>query len=229
MKDTEDIESYKAAIRKLIITVFVLIVISVFCYLKSDKLTKQYNSLKTEYEEYKEEYIYTEADSERDYEAGYSDAEYEFYDTRYEDGYDEALRDISISLGKFKSYGYLLGYYDGYNAYSYRTTSSVKSLVDTGLYHQSEYDKGFYDGYDNRQLNITRDVNMPMVHVTSSFINSVGYISDIPVLVICMNEDDWYGYTGVSQSVFMDLIKAASPGTYFNENIKNHYDYKKIR
>ena len=93
MKDTEDIESYKAAIRKLIITVFVLIVISVFCYLKSDKLTKQYNSLKTEYEEYKEEYLYTEGDLERSYEDGYSEAEYEYYDTRYEDGYDDGYND----------------------------------------------------------------------------------------------------------------------------------------
>ena len=224
--DNKEIDS-NGAVYKLVIAFLLVLLFLFYCLIqRGEEITQD---LRTELEEYKEEYSYTEADLERSYEDGYTDAEYTFFDIRYEDGYNDALKDVSISLGKFKSYGYLLGYYDGYNAYSYRTTSSVKSLVDTGLYHQSEYDKGFYDGYDNRQLNITRDVNMPMVHVTSSFINSVGYISDIPVLVICMNEDDWYGYTGVSQSVFMDLIKAASPGTYFNENIKNHYDYKKIR
>lgn len=67
---------------------------------------------------------------------------------------------------------------------------------------------------------------MVMNPVRSSDLSSVGYENG--TLYIKFNSGGLYAYSGVPDSVFNDLMSAASHGKYFHENIKNNYPYNRI-
>lgn len=67
---------------------------------------------------------------------------------------------------------------------------------------------------------------MNMISVTSSNINSIGYENS--TLYIRFNSGGLYCYSNVSQSVYNNLMSAASYGHYFRENIKGKYPYRRI-
>ena len=66
--------------------------------------------------------------------------------------------------------------------------------------------------------------------VESSNLASVGYDPESAVLEIEFKSGGIYEYSGVPQSVYDDLMNAASKGKYFHRYIKNSgYPYSKIR
>jgi hypothetical protein len=65
--------------------------------------------------------------------------------------------------------------------------------------------------------------------VSSSNLRSVGYDTSTKTLEIEFNNGGIYQYDNVPQSVFQDLMNAASHGKYFNAHIKGVYPYTKIR
>jgi len=65
--------------------------------------------------------------------------------------------------------------------------------------------------------------------VKSSNLNSVGYDSTNNILEIQFNSGSIYQYFNVPNSIYMDLMKAASKGGYFHKNIKERYKFERIR
>lgn len=64
--------------------------------------------------------------------------------------------------------------------------------------------------------------------VTSSNLASVGYDAPSRILEIEFHSGGTYQYSGVPGSVHSGLVGAASKGSYFAQNIKNVYPYKKV-
>ena len=66
-----------------------------------------------------------------------------------------------------------------------------------------------------------------MPPVNSSNLSSVEYTpanGDTPSeLVVQFHNSRIYGYAGVPREVYEGLLSAASPGQYFNANVKNAY------
>jgi hypothetical protein len=69
---------------------------------------------------------------------------------------------------------------------------------------------------------------MERTYVDSSNLESVGYDSNSNILEVEFKNGTLYQYTGVPEHIFPELIAASSVGVYFNENIRNNYDYQRI-
>lgn len=67
---------------------------------------------------------------------------------------------------------------------------------------------------------------MNMVPVSSSNLEAVGYENG--VLRIAFHGGRVYEYTGVSESVYRELMTASSHGKYFHAYIRNVYPYRRI-
>jgi hypothetical protein len=65
--------------------------------------------------------------------------------------------------------------------------------------------------------------------VMSSNLRSVGYSADSQVLEIEFNAGTVYQYVGVSQTVYEELLNAASLGRYFSSQIKDAYPTIRVR
>ncbi len=65
--------------------------------------------------------------------------------------------------------------------------------------------------------------------VQSSNLKSVGYDRETNVLEIEFHSGGVYQYLNVPESVFKALLNAVSKGTYFHDNIKERYRYKRIK
>jgi len=65
--------------------------------------------------------------------------------------------------------------------------------------------------------------------VESSNLASVGYDADNKILEIEFNHGGIYQYFDVPKEVFEDLLKAPSHGKYFVHNIKDEYEYDRIK
>jgi hypothetical protein len=65
--------------------------------------------------------------------------------------------------------------------------------------------------------------------VISSNLSSVGYDSETNTLEIEFNNFTIYQFFGVPESIYKGLINAISHGKYFHAQIKNIYQYRKIR
>lgn len=64
--------------------------------------------------------------------------------------------------------------------------------------------------------------------VSSSNLRSVGYDPTTRALEIEFNSGAIYRYDGVPANVHAGLMSASSHGSYFHENIKGRYPYRRI-
>jgi len=64
--------------------------------------------------------------------------------------------------------------------------------------------------------------------VSSSNIASIGYDSRSQTLEIEFHSGGIYQYYNVSKSLYEDLMRASSHGSFFHENIKGRYGDTKI-
>lgn len=67
---------------------------------------------------------------------------------------------------------------------------------------------------------------MNMTPVTSSNLSSVGYENG--TLYIRFHSGGLYAYSGVPQSVYIDLMNAPSKGQYFHAHIRTSYPCHRI-
>ena len=65
--------------------------------------------------------------------------------------------------------------------------------------------------------------------VESSSLASVGYDTDNKILEIEFNHGGVYQYFDVPQDVYDELMSADSHGKYFVHNIKDEYEYDRIK
>ncbi len=69
---------------------------------------------------------------------------------------------------------------------------------------------------------------MKRMHVESSTLRSVGYNVDTETLELEFAGGDAYKYFHVPPSVYLELMNSNSKGAFFNNRIKDVYDYEKI-
>ena len=62
----------------------------------------------------------------------------------------------------------------------------------------------------------------------STAISHFSYHPEKQVLAITFVSGNLYHYMGVPEKVYHDLSRSASRGKYFNNYIKNHFDFKHI-
>lgn len=65
--------------------------------------------------------------------------------------------------------------------------------------------------------------------VRSSNIRSIGYDQEKLILEIEFHSGGIYQYFEVPETIFNELMRAASHGSYFHRYIKNRYRYSKIQ
>ncbi|WP_433625853.1 KTSC domain-containing protein [Halomicrococcus sp. NG-SE-24] len=65
--------------------------------------------------------------------------------------------------------------------------------------------------------------------VASSNLASVGYEPEEEVLEIAFRSGGVYRYFDVPDDVYRDLLSARSHGSYFHENVRDQYEYRRIR
>jgi hypothetical protein len=70
---------------------------------------------------------------------------------------------------------------------------------------------------------------MQRQRVSSSNVLSIGHDPDEDVLEVEFTSGGIYQYLGVSESVFVELLQAASKGRYLNECVKDRYQCVKVR
>ena len=69
---------------------------------------------------------------------------------------------------------------------------------------------------------------MERTAVRSRDIAIVGYDSDSGTLEIAFRSGGVYHYFGVPEEIYKVLMSVSSQGTYFEQEIKHQYSYKKI-
>ena len=69
---------------------------------------------------------------------------------------------------------------------------------------------------------------MQRTPVSSSDLKSVGYDAASNTLEIEFNSGGVYQYANVPAGTYQGLLNASSKGTYFHQNIKNNYSYRKL-
>lgn len=62
----------------------------------------------------------------------------------------------------------------------------------------------------------------------SSFIKNLSWDSDSESLFVAFNSGTTWVYHGVPESVYHDLLKASSIGSYFNKMIRDNYPSQRI-
>ncbi len=65
--------------------------------------------------------------------------------------------------------------------------------------------------------------------VSSSNIRSVGYEVEAQMLELEFHSGGVYRYSGVPEVIYRGLIRAASKGSYFHQNIKDRYSFIRVR
>jgi hypothetical protein len=65
--------------------------------------------------------------------------------------------------------------------------------------------------------------------VRSTTLASVGHEPGSGVLELEFTNGMVYQYTGVPESVVRELLEAPSRGQYFNFNIRDHYQYRRVK
>lgn len=66
---------------------------------------------------------------------------------------------------------------------------------------------------------------MMLQTVESDVIHAVGYDEEIRVLEIIFNNGRIYQYRDVPREVFEGLMAAESKGNYFQENVRDEFDF----
>lgn len=64
--------------------------------------------------------------------------------------------------------------------------------------------------------------------VISSNINSIGYDEQSSILEVEFNSGRIYQYFNVPKVIYIALMSASSHGTYFNQNVRTSFSYKRI-
>lgn len=72
-------------------------------------------------------------------------------------------------------------------------------------------------------------VSQTRTPVDSTSLVSVGYDPADEALEIEFHSGGVYRYSDVPQSTYQELLSARSHGTYFHENIRGAYDYRRTR
>ena len=122
------------------------------------------------------------------------------------------------------------------------------SCVDFSIAEVSRYaarEKSLRHGYPStlRPLRIGRNLvkaaygeephreenSMDRQPVSSSNIRSVGYEVETQMLELEFHSGGIYQYSGVPEVIYRDLIRAASKGSYFHQNIKDLYPFIRVR
>lgn len=67
-----------------------------------------------------------------------------------------------------------------------------------------------------------------LIPVNSSTLSGAGYNATKRVLRLQFSTGIIYDYHSVPEEIFTSLMAAKSKGTYFNEYIKDHFDFEKI-
>jgi len=70
---------------------------------------------------------------------------------------------------------------------------------------------------------------MNRIFVMSSDLQSVGYDPDTQTLEIEFKSGGIYQYYGVPETIYRQLITAASHGKFFHAHIKDKYRFRKIK
>lgn len=60
-------------------------------------------------------------------------------------------------------------------------------------------------------------------------LTSIGYDEKFKTLEVEFNSGGVYQYFDVEKEVYDDLMNAESHGSYFYHNIRDDYDYKRVR
>jgi hypothetical protein len=68
---------------------------------------------------------------------------------------------------------------------------------------------------------------MPEVHSTA--IARIYYSARRHELFVSFNSGRVYVYFGVPEQEYRDFLAAPSLGQYFNEHIRDHYDYRELK
>ena len=63
----------------------------------------------------------------------------------------------------------------------------------------------------------------------SSRIKKAEFYQEENTLVLYFNDGTIYEYNEIAHSVFLKMVSAKSVGKYFNEKIRGHYDFDKIK
>lgn len=66
---------------------------------------------------------------------------------------------------------------------------------------------------------------MTLETVESDVIHAIGYADDLHILEIIFNNGGIYQYRNVPREVFEQLMRADSKGAYFQENIRDEFEY----
>lgn len=64
--------------------------------------------------------------------------------------------------------------------------------------------------------------------ILSSNLKSAGYDEKERVLEVEFTNGTRYRYTDVPPAVYAGLLQAGSAGTYFHQNVRGQYNYKKV-
>lgn len=76
---------------------------------------------------------------------------------------------------------------------------------------------------------IYQNFDMVQVNLNSSIIQSVAYIADHGILEIKFKSRHTYHYYGVPDYVYQELLRAESPGSFFDLYIKkSDYVYEQV-
>lgn len=66
---------------------------------------------------------------------------------------------------------------------------------------------------------------MTLETVESDVIHAIGYADDVNVLEIIFNNGSIYQYRNVPREVFDQFMRAESKGSYFQNNIRDEFEY----
>lgn len=88
------------------------------------------------------------------------------------------------------------------------------------------YNIYLYDEHGEKWSVILEEGKMVKVH--SSSLEEVGYDASARKLTVVFTSKAVYEYDGVPQSVYDELMKSRSIGSYFSRNIRNTYSYNRI-
>lgn len=71
-------------------------------------------------------------------------------------------------------------------------------------------------------------IDFKMQSVSSSNLSAVGYDAESKTLRVTFRTGLTYEYKGVPKRTFEELMSAESAGTYFHNNIRTDFAYKKL-
>jgi hypothetical protein len=66
---------------------------------------------------------------------------------------------------------------------------------------------------------------MKLETVESDAIHAIGYDDEVRVLELIFNNGGIYQYRGVPREVFEQLLRAESKGRFFQDNIRDEFEY----